>query len=179
MPFCPNCGSNAEGRFCAKCGTPIPASATSAGPPPPPPPPDYGQAQSAPPPPGYVPPAAPYAAASGLQENIAGALCYLPFVGWIIAIVFLAIDPYKQNRNVKFHAFQSIFLFVALLVVWIVLRTAAGLMFMSFSFGILVTMIMLFFDLAVLVVLLFLMYKAYNNQRFVLPIIGPLAEKQA
>jgi uncharacterized membrane protein len=26
---------------------------------------------------------------------------------------------------------------------------------------------------------LFLMYKAYNKEKFVLPIIGPLAEKQA
>jgi len=26
---------------------------------------------------------------------------------------------------------------------------------------------------------LFMMYKAYNNEKFVLPIIGPLAEKQA
>jgi uncharacterized membrane protein len=26
---------------------------------------------------------------------------------------------------------------------------------------------------------IYLMYKAYNNQRVVLPIIGPLAEKQA
>lgn len=209
MAFCPTCGSNVEGRFCAKCGTPIPASAAAPPPPaamqgPPPgsgpaqtvPPPQYGTQPPpsgyAPPPPGYnapppgygqgfPPPGAPYAASSGLQENLAGALCYLPFVGWIVAIVFLAIDPYKQNRNIKFHAFQSIFLFVALMVVWIVLRTIASILLASFSFAIwsLFSMMMLIFDLGILAVMLFLMFKAYNNQRVTLPVIGPLAAKQS
>ncbi len=35
------------------------------------------------------------------------------------------------------------------------------------------------FQLGVLVLWLMLMYKAYNKERWVLPIIGPLAEKQA
>jgi len=166
MPFCPNCGTNSEGRFCAKCGTPIPVAAEA----PPPPPPAAG----------YVPPAAPYVASSGLQDNIASALCYIPFVGWIVAIIFLVIDPYRRNRTIRFHAFQSIFLFVALMIVWFVLRTMASIIFAaSFAMWSMFSMLILLFDLAVLALLLFLMFKAYNNQRFPLPIIGPLADKQA
>jgi uncharacterized membrane protein len=33
--------------------------------------------------------------------------------------------------------------------------------------------------LAFLVLVVLLMYKAYNNEKWVLPVIGPLAEKQA
>ena len=240
MAYCPTCGSNVEGRFCAKCGTPIPASASQPSPPPPgaqPPPPGSGPAQTVPPPqygsqppqsnyappqqgysapppgynapppgynapppgynpppPGYNPPppnygqpsgyppaGAPYAASQGLQENLASALCYFPFVGWIVAIVFIVIDPYKQNRNIKFHAFQSIFLFVALMIVWIILRTIASVLALSFTFGfgLIFSMMMLILDLGILFMLLFLMYKAYNNQRVVLPVIGPLAAKQS
>ena len=38
---------------------------------------------------------------------MAGALAYL--VGAITGILFLVIDPFKSDRFVRFHAFQSIF----------------------------------------------------------------------
>ena len=67
------------------------------------------------------------------------------------------------------------------MIVWIVLRTISGILLASISFGLwtLFSMFVLIFDLAVLAVLLFLMFKAYNNQRFLLPIVGPIAEKQS
>src|SRR5659263_765145 len=40
----------------------------------------------------------------GLDENIAGALCY--FLGFITGIVFLLTE--KDNKFIKFHAIQSI-----------------------------------------------------------------------
>jgi uncharacterized membrane protein len=149
----------------------------------PPPPPGYGT--GAPPPPGYIPPpgypphGAQYAQASGMQENVAGALCYL--VGWITGIIFLVMAPYNQNRNIKFHAWQSIFFFGGVTVLSIVLSIISGVILASLSFGLwsIFRMIILIFDLAILAAWLFLMFKAYNNQRFVLPIVGPLAEKQA
>ena len=45
--------------------------------------------------------------AAGLTPNVAGALAYL--VGAITGILFLVIDPFKTDRFVRFHAFQSIF----------------------------------------------------------------------
>lgn len=218
MAYCPNCGSSVEGRFCAKCGTAMPASGAAASPPPPPPPaynapqaaaPAYTQSPTAPPPaygpgpgvpppppgygmgapppppgygappPGYLPQGAQYApTAAGMQENVASALCYV--LGWITGIVFLVMAPYNQNRNIKFHAWQSIFFFGGVTVLSIILSIISGIILTS-SFGLwsIFRMIILVFDLAVLAAWLFLMFKAYNNQRFVLPVVGPLAEKQA
>ena len=55
---------------------------------------------------------------SGMSNNLAAALCYIPLclVGIILAIVFLLIEPYKNDRFVRFNAFQSIFLHVGLIV---------------------------------------------------------------
>jgi uncharacterized membrane protein len=47
---------------------------------------------------------------TGLSDNSAGALAYVTFIP---AIVFLAMPPYNQSPYVRFHAWQSIFLFVA------------------------------------------------------------------
>src|SRR5437868_8946459 len=95
MAFCPNCGAAVDGRFCAKCGTAIPAGAEST-------------AFSTP------PPSSPQAAAAGMTNNVAGALCYA--LGFITGILFLVLAPYNQNRSVRFHAFQRIFLNVALIL---------------------------------------------------------------
>jgi uncharacterized membrane protein len=116
------------------------------------------------------PPAAPVAVASaGMEENVASALCYA--LGILTAILFLVLEPYNKMRTVRFHAFQSLFLGIAAFAIFIVLIPVLGwilsiLLHLAFGFG--------FFALW-----LFLMYKAYNKEKFVLPIIGPLAEKQA
>ena len=114
-----------------------------------------------------------------MQENVASALCYA--VGWITGIVFLVMPPYNQNRNIKFHAWQSIFFFGGVTVASIVLSIISGIILSSLSFGLwsIFRMVILVFDLAILGAWIFLMFKAYNNQRFVLPIVGPLAEKQS
>ena len=77
MAFCPNCGTQTEGKFCPKCGTAIGVAPGgpppgNAAPPPYQPPPPYQaappyQAQQA-----YQPPPT----ASGMTDNVAGALCY-------------------------------------------------------------------------------------------------------
>jgi uncharacterized membrane protein len=111
-----------------------------------------------------------------MATNLASALCYFP----IVAIVFLLIEPYNKDRTVRFHAWQSI----AIAVVLIVVRIALGIifsMFMSFSYGMgaLMGMLLMLFGLGELILFIFLAVKAYNNQRIVLPIVGPFAEKQA
>src|ERR1019366_4967273 len=57
-------------------------------------------------------------APSGLAPTTAGALSYL--AGFITGIIFLVIDPFKADRFVRFHAFQSIFFNVAWIGFWIV-----------------------------------------------------------
>ncbi len=111
-----------------------------------------------------------------MATNLASALCYFP----LVAIIFLLIEPYNKDRTVRFHAWQSI----ALAVVLIVLRIVLGIffsMFMSFSYGLgaLMGMLLMLYALGELILFLFLAFKAYQNQRIVLPVIGPFAEKQA
>src|SRR5262245_24247815 len=118
MAFCATCGSPVEGRFCAKCGTPVAAAQGGAVPPSAPPqtPPGYeqqGYQQPGYQQPGYQQPGyqAGPAAPGAMTDNVAAALCYA--LGLLTGIIFLLIAPYNQNRAIRFHAFQSIFLNVA------------------------------------------------------------------
>jgi uncharacterized membrane protein len=180
MAFCANCGSEVQGKFCAKCGTPVAnvgGGQPGGGAPYSPPPPGSGGAYNAPqyggpgmPPPGIQ--------AAGLQENMASALCYLLTI--VTGVLFLVLEPYSRNRNIRFHAFQSIFFGVGMIAVWIVVEILTVAMspipFLGFLVG---TLLHLVVGLGGFVLWLMLMYKAYNNQLWVLPIIGPLAQKQA
>ena len=158
--FCPNCGANVQGRFCAKCGTAVDAPPAGAS----------ASANSAPPP-GAQPYAAP-ATTGGLTENVAGALCYA--LGIITGILFLVLAPYNQNKFVRFHAFQSIFFQAAWIVLWIALTTLSFIL-PWFVMGMIWTLL----PFLALGLWLLLIFKAYQNERFKLPIIGDLAEKQA
>lgn len=174
MAFCSNCGAEVQGRFCAKCGTPM--SAAAAGPSPDPP----GTYAAPPPPPASAPlppPAAPVQAA-GLEENMACALCYL--LGLLTGILFLVLAPYNQNRLIRFHAFQSIFLNLAWIGIFIAL-SIIGIVLLPIPFlgPILSIILHLGVSLGFFILWVMLMYKAYNRERWVLPVIGPLAEKQA
>ena len=109
--------------------------------------------------------------ASGVTENVASALCYL--FGFITGIIFLLLAPYNQNRTIRFHAFQSIFLNVAwfachVLILMLALITHGFGFFLSPLVGILF-----------LLLWLYMMYTAFNNKKIKLPLIGDLAEKQA
>jgi uncharacterized membrane protein len=163
MAFCATCGAEVQGKFCAKCGAPSGAAA--------------GGAAAGPP-----PPATPYApapaASAGMDENVVAALCYL--LGVLTGILFLVIEPYNRNRVIRFHAFQSIFAWIAAIVIGMVLSTVSY-VFVAVPFIGWLVYILLWtaFSLGVLALWLFLMYKAYNKERFVLPVIGAWAEKQA
>jgi len=172
--FCPNCGATVEGRFCAKCGTAVEAAAGSAGPASAGPSSgaqSYGTAAA----PGAQPYSAPTATAGGMTENVAAALCYA--LGLITGILFLVLAPYNQNKLIRFHAFQSIFLNAAWIVFWIVETMIA--IVMPWYIMTVVSLIGLLVALGFLCLWLVLMFKAYNNEKLKLPIIGDLAEKQA
>ena len=178
MAFCGTCGTQvADGtRFCGKCGAAVAAGPTAT--PPPPggyqqqPPPYTGQPQ-----PGYVPPP-PGPGAGGMTDNLASALCYTPFLGWIWAIVALVVDPYKSNRAIRFHAFQAIFLAVCIFVVNFVVGIVLGIMVVASGSYMLYRLSWLV-SLAAIALEAYMMYQTYNNQKTVLPVIGDLANKQA
>jgi uncharacterized membrane protein len=123
--------------------------------------------------------AAPPVANSGLQANAAGALAYL--AGIITGIIFLVIEPYKSDRFVRLHAFQSIFFNVAWIALWIAWMIA-GLVLSAITKG-LFFFIQLPIDLLLMAggfaLWAFLMYSAYRGKMTKLPLIGALAAKQA
>lgn len=101
---------------------------------------------------------------TGLQSNIAGALAY--FLGPVTGILFLLIE--KENKFIRFHAMQSTLTFGGIFVLNIVLGFIPILGWIAGSLMSLVSLILW----------VFLMYKAFNNEEFELPVIGDLARKQ-
>jgi uncharacterized membrane protein len=109
-----------------------------------------------------------------MQDNVASALCYV--VGFITGIIFLVMEPYSKNRAVRFHAFQSIFMSVAVIAVDIVLSIV--LPFSYYSWG-LYSLVWMLFRLFCFALWVFVIYSAYQGKAVQLPVIGPLAQKQA
>ena len=110
-----------------------------------------------------------------LKENLAAALAYFTFIP---AIVFLRLREFSHNRLVRFHAFQSIFLSVAAVLIALILRIIFSVLSWIPRFG------YLFGSLIVLVVALGLVFvwlvatiKAFQGELFKLPIIGGFAER--
>jgi len=112
---------------------------------------------------------------TGLDANIAAALSY--FFGLLSGAVFFAIET--DSRFVKFHAMQSMLASVAAIVIWIVYMVLASILVYIPVLGWLV-MLLLWAGLALgmLGVWLFSMFKAFQGERFKLPFIGEVAEKQ-
>jgi uncharacterized membrane protein len=112
------------------------------------------------------------ASQSGLSENAASGLAYITIIP---AIIFLIVEPFNHNRVVRFHAWQSIFMAIA----WIVLDV--GLMILGKIPGVWWTTLFItpVVGLAFFIVWLIVLINAFNGKRFKLPIVGDLAEKQA
>ena len=95
---------------------------------------------------------------TGLEENVAGFLCYL--LGFVTGIVFLVVE--KNSSFVKFHAKQSTITFLGLFVIIVVVGWVPVLGMLVWIFT--------------LILWLVLMIKALQGKRYSLPIVGKLAE---
>ena len=100
---------------------------------------------------------------TGMDENVAGFLCYL--LGFITGIVFLVVE--KKSRFVKFHAMQSTITFLGLFVISLVLGVIPIIHLLLFPIWILS-----------LILWLLLMVKALRGERYLLPIVGKMAEEK-
>lgn len=108
----------------------------------------------------------------GLDENVAGALCYV--LTWLTGIIFLLIE--KKNRFVRFHAMQSIVTFLPLTILgWLLRMMTTPFYGWGFSLFWLISNIIW---LGVFVLWLVSMYKAYRGETYKLPIAGNIAENQ-
>ncbi len=102
---------------------------------------------------------------TGLQSNIAGALTYV--FGFVTGIIFMVVE--RKDEFVRFHAIQSTIISVILLALSTLLSNVP-------IFG---GLIALLIGPASFILWVFLIYKAYKNEWFELPIIGKIAKDQA
>ncbi len=160
MPFCEKCGGAvSEGAsFCGSCGASVGAVARAA-----------------------TPQAAPEGGRvrAGMASNVAGLLTYIP--GFVVPIIFLSNQPYRSNKFVRFHAFQSLFFDLVLIGFGVIWVSFWGLLLSSSSGSLrkLGDVLDIILGWGIGGYLIFLMYKAYNNERYAIPFIGNLAAKRA
>jgi uncharacterized membrane protein len=117
-------------------------------------------------------------AGTGLTRNIAGALAYS--LGIVTGVLFLMLEPYRTDRFVRFHAFQSIFYFVFAVAFSVAWSIAVGIL-MHISGWVLVVAfpLRMIIRLGMFGLWLYLMFQAYNDRDFRIPILGAIASKQA
>ncbi len=127
------------------------------------------EAPKPPPPPSSSPPPTPppqsTTQAGRLDVNVAAALSYF----LIIAIVWLVLEPYNQNRFIRFHAIQAIGLAVV----------SMGLSIVLTMIPVLGWIVLFFLPFVIFAAAVLCAVKAFRNEWFKLPVIGDFAEKQA
>lgn len=139
------------------------ASAPGGAYPPPPSPPGYAGGPG----PQYPPPPPPPAAGQGLSSTAAAALSYITFIP---AVIFLVMEPYNRDRFVRFHAWQSIALFVVWFGISIIFT-----IFRFVGFHLMLWTIHSLIDLALIVFCLIALIKASQGQWYKIPVVGDLA----
>jgi uncharacterized membrane protein len=123
--------------------------------------------------------------ALGLDANVGALICYLGnlvcALGLIYSIVVIVTD--KTNKLTRFHAFQSVLLTVAGIVIGIPLYIIMFVgIFIDAQIGApLLTMIMglvlMVFGLAMFVLTVLAAIKAFQGQFYKVPVVGNLADK--
>ena len=100
--------------------------------------------------------------ASGFDENVAAALSY--GLGWVTGLVFFVTEP--KNSFVRFHAMQSMLVFGTACLAFLVCLAIPFL-------GWILSIFVVYGSAALWLVL---MFKAYQGERFKLPVAGDIAE---
>ncbi|MEO5761313.1 MAG: DUF4870 domain-containing protein [Vicinamibacteria bacterium] len=116
----------------------------------------------------------------GVAPNVGGLLCNLPCcIGFIFSIVAAVVE--KQNKFVRFHAFQSLLLHGAWFACAIAIQVVSIVLAMMVGSGIagLVSLLGMVLGLGFLAAQILLMIKANGNEEFRLPVIGDMAAKWA
>lgn len=106
---------------------------------------------------------------TGLTENVAGLLSYV--LGWVSGVVFLLIE--RENKFVRFHAIQSIFVFGILHIAAYILG------WIFYSVPIIGTIFSGIIWAAMFILWIVLMVKAYQGTKYKLPWAGNFAERRS
>lgn len=160
MRHCTNCGTTMvdDSAFCGACGTPagaqVAADATPSG-------------MTASP-----------SVGAALSTNLAAALSYA--LGFITGILFLVLNPYRNNKFIRFHAIQSVLFSVACIAFSIVWSIGVGILVSIMGYWVLTidVPLRLLVGLGIFVYWLFVMFQAYSEREYHIPWIGNIAAKQ-
>jgi len=110
-----------------------------------------------------------------LRDNFLGALAYVSFVP---AVVFLLIDRYRRSPFVRFHSIQCLLLWLVCIVLAVVVRVVfLGLLFIPKVGPLLAVLVVVVVGLAAVFVWIVLLVKAFQGEKFALPVIGDVAEQ--
>jgi uncharacterized membrane protein len=110
-----------------------------------------------------------------LRENFLGALAYVSFLP---ALVFLFLDPYRKNPFVRFHSIQCVLFWLVSVVLAVVVRVVfLGLLFIPIVGPLLAVLLVVVVALAAVFTWIVLLVKAFQGERFALPLIGNLSEQ--
>lgn len=113
---------------------------------------------------------------SGLAPNIASLLCYICMP--ITSIIFLLIE--KENTDVRFHAWQGTAFGVGYIVVIIGLQILAAVFGAIASvLGIIIGFFIPIVGLVAFIVWIVCLIKAYQGERWRIPVVGDFAAKKA
>jgi uncharacterized membrane protein len=159
MPYCSQCGNQVgeQDAYCTRCGArqPVPM-------------------------PGRLD-----AASEAVSDRASCVLCYLPFLGWVVAIIVLASARFRNHSIVRFHAFQGLYLFVTWLLVDRVLNPLLLVMvarpfsqaggFWPPGFGL--SGVLSILELAIIVISVVMMFRVTDREVLRLPVLSELAEK--
>ena len=117
-----------------------------------------------------------HSAGSVMAENVAGLLCYV--LGWVTGIIFFLID---KRPYVRFHAAQSIVVFGGLHIINIVIGILFGARVMMGGWGTfgLGAAIYSLINLVTLILWILLMVKAYQGEKFQVPVAAGIAQSFA
>ena len=145
MPFCSQCGNTVGDRdlFCARCGGRQPVTSAPAQ--------DWFH---------------------NVSPRTAAILCYIPVIGWIAAVIVLAANKFRNDRTLRFHAFQGLYLFVA----WLIVSEVIGPIFYPFQ-RVFHLGIGRMLDAALMFAWIFMIIKVSHNEVYSLPVIGELAQR--
>jgi len=153
MPFCTQCGAKVDEQaiYCPACGAP----------------------QRGPAAPGPGAGGGPNRAEDWLSRmptRRASLLCYVPLAGWVMSIIVLASERFRNERMVRFHAFQGLYLFVVWLFAdWVFGPMTGYTPALKFAGGAM--------KLAVLCLWIYMMMRVNAGEDVRLPVIGDLAER--
>jgi uncharacterized membrane protein len=106
-----------------------------------------------------------------ISPHAASVLCYVPVLGVIACVIFLAADRFRNDDSIRFHAFQGLYLFVA----WVLVDRSWGIGYLlHWPLGVRLDSLLHFILFGTWI---YMLIQTSQNVRVRLPLLGEWAER--